>query len=109
MVEDNVELCGLIAETLSGKGYSVTAASRPDEALDLFDREPSFDLLLSDVVMPGMRGPELVARLLKQRPDLKVLLISGYDDGPTPGYPLLDKPFRPADLLREVARLLDKD
>jgi two-component system, cell cycle sensor histidine kinase and response regulator CckA len=71
------------------------------------------DLALSDVVMPGMSGPELVERLQKLRPSLRVLFMSGYVDSSLldgdvkPGVNLLQKPFTPATLLRKVREVLE--
>lgn len=86
---------------LSEAGFDVVAARSADGAIKAFDgmsRAP--DLLLTDVVMPGMSGPMLVDHLLSKQPDLKVLFMSGYDDRQVvqryvveKGFRLLSKPF----------------
>jgi CheY-like chemotaxis protein len=89
----------------------VLSASNPLDALALAERE-EYDLLLTDVVMPHMRGGELARRLTAQRPDLKVLFMSGYLDGEallgeeTPTA-FLQKPFMVDELAATVRELLD--
>ena len=63
---------------LTRHGYTVIAADNGEEALEVIARGEEIDLLLSDVVMPGMDGPTMVAEARKQRPELKVLFMSGY-------------------------------
>jgi len=73
-------------------------------------------MLITDVVMPGMSGPNLAARLLQQTPHLRVLYMSGYTDDATEvhgafwgGVPLLQKPFTPSQLAENVRMALDHD
>ena len=80
----------------------------------IFDRDPSIDVLLTDVVMPGMSGPELTRRLLQQRPALKVIYMSGYTEDVmlhygvgASGIPFLIKPFTADSLGRKVREALD--
>ncbi len=63
---------------LTRHGYTVITADNGEEALELLARGDPIDLLLSDVVMPGMDGPTMVEQALKERPDLKILFMSGY-------------------------------
>jgi len=109
LVEDEVPVRKMTTRTLERAGYTVLAAATPSEACTLFEQERSrIDLLLSDIVMPGMHGPVLAERLLAQRPDLCVLFVSGYSDvmpdtrggGATAGF--LAKPFTAAALLAAV-------
>ena len=89
-------------------------ATDGDEAFARFgDRVRDVDLLLTDVVMPGMNGRELAERLRARNPDLLVIFMSGYTDeildqdslvGPAPEF--LAKPFTPGALVRQVDRLL---
>jgi len=72
------------------------------------------DILITDVVMPGLSGPNLAARLIQQNPELRVLYMSGYTDDATEihgtfwgGVPLLQKPFTPAQLAERVRMALD--
>jgi two-component system cell cycle sensor histidine kinase/response regulator CckA len=86
---------------LTEEGYEVIAAKSADLAIKAFGRLPRQpDLLITDVVMPGMSGPMLVDRLRQLAPDLKVLFMSGYDDRHVvrsyvvdKGYQLISKPF----------------
>jgi PAS domain S-box-containing protein len=116
LVEDENAVRDLAKRILTEAGYWVTAASRGREALRLLeDPRQEFDLLVSDVVMPGMRGVELARRANQLRPELPVLLMSGYttplgaEDRKALGEsPLLEKPFSRRDLLGEVRALLDR-
>ena len=78
MVEDIAGLRELTRRLLQRLGYSVLVAANAEEARQLFDRNPSVDLLLTDVVMPGTSGPDLVKQLVEARPGLKVIYMSGY-------------------------------
>jgi two-component system, cell cycle sensor histidine kinase and response regulator CckA len=114
LVEDNAALCRLVAQHLRRSGYQVVASETALAALEVGRRvERTFDLLIADVIMPGMRGNDLARELRRVRPDLKVLLISGYpsdaDDASVveAGFSLVEKPFTIDDLLRAVEDLLD--
>ncbi|MFI5375223.1 MAG: GAF domain-containing protein [Candidatus Rokuibacteriota bacterium] len=114
LVEDDEDLRRLTSEILQESGYTVVEAADPLEALTVSDRpDLVIDLLLTDMVMPAMRGPELAVRLAETRPGLAVLFMSGYTDeegGRTrPGGParaFLQKPFTPHDLTRAVREAL---
>jgi CheY-like chemotaxis protein len=115
VVEDEAALRDVAGRILSGAGYRVLAADGGIQALELAAlHEGSIDLLVSDVVMPGMLGKELAERLVDIRPDTRVLYMSGYaqpvlaSQGTLdPGVALLEKPFTAADLLGAVRRRLD--
>jgi two-component system, cell cycle sensor histidine kinase and response regulator CckA len=115
VVEDEDALREVAGRILSGAGYRVLAAECGSAALELAGRhEGTIDLLLSDVVMPGMLGKELAERLTGARPDTRVLYMSGYaqpvlhSQGTLdPGVTLLEKPFTADDLLAAVRRRLD--
>jgi len=101
VVEDEEPVRRVAVRTLTNAGYTVFEAASPAEAQVIFARE-QIDLLLTDVVMAGMRGPELARILQVQRPELRVVLMSGYHDaepGARQQYPRLDKPFTRAGLL----------
>ena len=105
----------LVTATLESYGYEVLAAAGPAEAVSLaegFGRQ--IDLLLTDVVMPHMNGPELAERLAAVRPGLKVLFAWGYPADTTSRLGVaeqqasfIEKPYLPHDLARAVRRVLD--
>jgi len=78
LVEDEPMVRAVAERALTRHGYKVIAADNGEEALEVISRGEEIDLLLSDVVMPGMDGPTMVAEARKQRPELKVLFMSGY-------------------------------
>jgi len=101
VVDDEQEILNFVQTALNRVGFSVVQAQSGDTALELFGKlEVPVDLLLTDVVMPGMSGPMLVDRLLAMQPSLPVLFMSGYDDRQVvqryvlkEGFALLPKPF----------------
>ncbi|MDF1564659.1 MAG: PAS domain S-box protein [Deltaproteobacteria bacterium] len=112
VVEDQPDVLGVIVRVLEMAGHRVLAASSGLEAEALFSaRGDEVELLVCDVIMPGLSGPELIRRLATTYPDLPVLYISGYSDQALDlhdltGADLLAKPFRPVDLLAKVETLL---
>ncbi|MFA5911722.1 MAG: ATP-binding protein [Vicinamibacterales bacterium] len=114
VVEDEDAVRLLAAESLRRGGYVVIAAASGEEALRVADAfEGTIHLLLSDVVMPGMKGPALAARLRAARPSIRVILMSGYAaDVVTPddlkAAMLLSKPFSAGVLAKAVRRVLDE-
>ncbi len=115
LVEDEALVARLAERVLSEAGYTVLRASDGVEAEQVFQQHSgTIDLLVSDVVMPHLGGPELAERLRTARTDLPVLFLSGYNDSAVLGRGLLrrdtsflGKPFNPAALAAEVRRLLD--
>jgi two-component system, cell cycle sensor histidine kinase and response regulator CckA len=117
LVEDEDMLRGLIRELLEIKGYAVLEASQGLAALELLKaRGESVDLILTDVVMPHMSGSELVDRVRKDQPDLKVIFMSGYTGANNaaihkslemPGVAFLQKPFRLNALISQVNELIE--
>jgi len=116
VVEDEDGVRDIVCRILTKAGYDVLAAGDPQEALKLcLDRNLHLDVLLSDVIMPGMSGTQLAAELRNGRPDLPVLFMSGYTSGPAPGgqalpadAPLIYKPFQTDQLLHAVHQLLHR-
>ncbi len=114
LVEDEPAVRSLTKRILERHGYVVIDASTGDEALAIFQREGArIELVLTDVVMPGLRGPELVAEIERLRPGLPVMLMSGYADddlmrrGVFPEHvAFLKKPFTHGDLLGIVRQHL---
>ncbi len=84
IVEDEPRVRRVVTERLTRQGYTVLSGASGEEALSLADRHDGrIDLLLTDIVMPGMNGMELADRLSQKRPTLGILLMSGYSDHPT--------------------------
>ena len=102
-----------MAGILREQGYAVFQAESPAVALDLCDRlrasGGALDLMVADVVMPGMTGPRLVERLRGEGLAAPVLFMSGYPGGlrPRNGDGFMAKPFTRLQLVREVRRILD--
>jgi signal transduction histidine kinase/ActR/RegA family two-component response regulator len=113
LAEDEDGVRQLTIATLERRGYHVLAAASGEEAIRLASRyDGTIHLLLSDVVMPGMKGPELAERMRAIRPGIKVLFVSGYAaDVVTPkdlrDAALLPKPFSPIALDNAVRAALD--
>jgi CheY-like chemotaxis protein len=112
LLVDDEELVRIgTAEMLMDLGYSVVQASSGAEALGLLRRgEIEVDLLVSDYLMPGMGGADMVREARKLRPTLPALLITGYTNlvqGPGAELPRLAKPFRQAELASRIAELLE--
>jgi two-component system cell cycle sensor histidine kinase/response regulator CckA len=115
VAEDEDALRDVAGRILTGAGYRVLLADGGAQALELAAcHDGEIDLLVSDVVMPGMLGKELAERLVVARPGTRVLYMSGYaqpvlaSQGTLdPGVALLEKPFTAGDLLTAVRRRLD--
>ena len=115
VVEDEAAVREVIVRSLRRNGYHVLAADGPAEALRIVEGQSDpIHLLLSDVVMPGMNGPELAGLLCAARPEMNVLYVSGYAENTIvhhglleKGVALLPKPFHPRDLARRVREVLD--
>jgi PAS domain S-box-containing protein len=115
VVEDEGSVRRLAILGLRSHGYTVLEAANAAEALRVAATEHEIALVISDVIMPGMRGPELAARLRALRPDARVLLTSGHTDVPDAFrdeqgrlIPFLQKPFTPERLARKVRAVLDE-
>jgi CheY-like chemotaxis protein len=115
VVEDADALRELARRLLQRQGYTVLVAGNAAEALQLFERNASIDVLLTDVVMPGASGPELTRQLVKRQPGLKVIYMSGYTEEAIvhhgvldPGIAFLHKPFTSETLGRKVREVLDR-
>ncbi|WAC72163.1 response regulator [Roseateles sp. SL47] len=111
LVEDNEELNRVTASLLRSLSCQVTTAANADEALKQFGSGAAFDVVLSDVVMPGgMDGQALARELRRRRPGLPVVLISGFSAALTAesSFPVLRKPASPAQLLDALARAMGK-
>jgi signal transduction histidine kinase/ActR/RegA family two-component response regulator len=113
VVEDEEAVRELAVESLQRHGYHVITAASGEQALSIASaHDGTIHLLLTDVVMPGMKGPELANRLRAMRPGMRVLMMSGYATEVVTGQDLKDgsivaKPFSPASLARAVRSALD--
>jgi signal transduction histidine kinase len=117
MVEDDGDLREVTSHFLRSSGYVVISVGSPEEALRLAElHNGAIDFLLTDVIMPKMKGPQLAARLSQVRPEMKVLYVSGYTDGIMRdgvheamggGLPFLQKPYTHQALNRKIRDILD--
>jgi signal transduction histidine kinase len=116
VVEDEADVRELVADILTATGYRVLSASNGADAFQLCAHHAgAIDLLLTDVVMPGMSGHELAVQIMQQWPRVKVLYMSGYTDEilgrygiVDPSLAFLEKPFAPGSLTRKVREVLKK-
>jgi two-component system, cell cycle sensor histidine kinase and response regulator CckA len=113
LVEDEEGVRRLIAMILEQHGYRVLTAPDGEEALRMFEQcGHRIDLLISDVVMPRMRGGELSVRLRRHQPEMNILFISGYTDSSITNHLIssrsyfLQKPFSSDALIRAVSEAL---
>ena len=104
----------MTVEALKNLGYSVVAASGPEQAIDLLESGAAPQLLFTDVVMPGMNGRALADRIKDKRPDIKVLYTTGYTRGAAlydgildRGAAFLPKPFTVDQLAAKIRSTLD--
>jgi two-component system cell cycle sensor histidine kinase/response regulator CckA len=115
LVEDEAEVRGVTKEVLEGFGYTVLEAAQASDAMLIARRHVGMiDLLLTDVVMPRMSGRALAEAVAAERPETKILFMSGYTDDAIilhrvmePGMHFLEKPFSPAAVARKVREVLD--
>ena len=116
VVEDNDAVRNLVVAGLEADGATVVAAEQPDQALQvLAERTDSVDVLVTDVVMPGMSGRELADRIRADRPDMRILFMSGYtaDEVLRQGVledqvEFIQKPFTPDHLTGRLLRVLGR-
>jgi len=115
VVEDNPHVQAIAVRVLRSLGYNVLAASSGEEALDVVRNGQHVDLVVSDVIMPGMTGPEVCRQLAERYPGLRVLFTSGYSTDAIarhgvlePGTMFIEKPYSPLALGRKVAEALGR-
>ncbi len=117
LVEDEPVVRDFASRALRERGYDVLEVGSAEEGLEAFEREGHrFDMVFSDVVLPGKSGVELVDELITAEPDLPVLLSSGYADQKSQwpiirdkGFRFLQKPYSLHDLLSTIREVLDQD
>ncbi|MBM2576641.1 response regulator [Jannaschia sp. Os4] len=115
LVEDEAPVRAFASRALRMQGYAVVEAPDAEAALaHLADGAAKVDLIVTDVMMPGMDGPTWVRRALRDRPDMRTVFVSGYsqdalsdDAAPVPNSTFLPKPFSLAELTATVARVLE--
>ena len=115
LVEDEDTVRNLCSRILGELGYQVIQARSGAEAVAVAGRDDRIDLLLTDVVMPGMSGKELATQLVLRHPEMKVLFMSGYTDDAIVHHGVLDegvsfigKPYTPSALARKVRQVIEK-
>jgi DNA-binding NtrC family response regulator len=114
VVDDEAEIRKLVGAMVAQTGYTILTADSGEHALTLYkNNKGPIDLLITDVVAPGMSGPMLADKLTEIQPDLKVLYISGYDNTHVvqkyvveKGHALLPKPFTVEEMKTKVRELL---
>ncbi|HYJ32883.1 MAG TPA: PAS domain S-box protein [Candidatus Binatia bacterium] len=114
VVEDDEMIRSLIRDILESTGYRVLVADDPESGMKLIGEEQEIHLLLTDLILPGMSGRELVDKVAELKPDIRVLFMSGYSDEAVarhgilePGLAFLQKPFSRDALVRKVREVLD--
>lgn len=115
VIEDEDVVRGLVCELLEEEGFRVIPAAGPEQGLKAAQRHLGvIDMIFTDVMMPGMRGDELAARLVGMKPGVKVLYTSGFtedsiemDDALDDKSHFLRKPFTPDALVQKVKDVLD--
>lgn len=114
VVDDEDDLADIAKSILEEYGYRVLVAHRGTSALKVLDDENDIDLLLSDVIMPGMNGFELAELAIRKNPSIKVLISSGFTGNTSKiikqnrnDFPMLRKPYSNRELAAEVRRILD--
>jgi two-component system, cell cycle sensor histidine kinase and response regulator CckA len=114
LVEDDDAVRAVTERALGRFGYVVLTARSGKEALSLARENEDIDLLLTDIMMPGMNGVEVATHVSELRPGIRVFYMSGYADQDlvrqgllTPGTRFLQKPFTPQELAESVREILD--
>jgi len=112
VVEDETSVRNLIASALKNDGYDLLLAGSAEEALAIVDtHKGAIDLLLTDAILPGRSGVELVGEMAARRPGLRVLMMSGYTEDTLSmgtGVGLLQKPFTPRELRQRIREALER-
>lgn len=116
IVDDDVSMLSFLSAALKKSGHDVTTEENGEQALNILMKDPDFDLILSDVIMPGMDGIELTQKAAKLLPKLKIMFITGFsavalgEKNPhKTGNQVISKPFHLGDLVERVNEMLAKD
>ena len=116
VVDDEERAVSIMKAILERLGYNVTAMTRSLKAMELFKEDPyRYDLLLTDLIMPQLTGDKLVSEVLKIRPDMPVIITSGFTDtfvndifNQAINKAFIPKPFQPKELAKTVRLVLDR-
>lgn len=104
LVVDDEELVRMMAVDLFEElGCEVIEAASATEALAKLDARPDVSLMFTDCRMPGMSGPELASKAAQLRPDLRIVLVTGYHNMQVPGFPMVWKPYDQRTIERVIA------
>ena len=110
VVEDTALVLKTVRMILENANFTVLAAASADEAMQLAASAKTIDLLLSDVMMPEVSGPDLALKLKELRPEMRVMLMSGYDSGGmlvlNYGWYFIEKPFVAVQLVAKINEVL---
>jgi CheY-like chemotaxis protein len=108
VVDDDEDVRDMITGVLEMQGFTVLQAGSGREAMALLRENPDVSLLFSDIRMPGMTGTELARQAREMRPELRVVLTTGFAREPIPAdTPVIHKPFRVGDLIAIVRRAIE--
>ncbi len=116
VIEDSLQIQRLVSRALRRSGYEIKTASDSNDAIDLLEKDDDFDLILSDIVLPGgLTGVEICQKAVFENPDQKILLMTGYsesipmnEDG-EPHFQVIFKPFDTKDLIATIEGLLSAE
>jgi len=116
VVDDEERALSLMKTIMERLGYNVTALNGSLKALELFKKEPhQYDLILTDLIMPDLTGDKLVLEIIAIRPDMPVIIISGFTDAidndkfkQTSNKAFMSKPFKPQELAKTIRQVLDR-
>ena len=106
IVDDSTDILEVLRGYLEDEGFAVLSTADPFEAIRLAAAH-HIDMVLTDVVMPALSGPAMADLIRVKRPQLAVLLMSGYHDEISVSYPIIGKPFRLIELCQMIRDLLD--
>jgi len=116
VVDDEERSVSIMKGVLERLGYNVTAMTSSLKAMELFKEDPSrYDLLLTDLIMPQLNGEKLVSEIIEIRPDMPVIITSGFTDTiindnfkQISNRAFIPKPFQPEELAKTVRQVLDR-